>query len=58
MPHRLNRKQKQKRKYERTVFKGFLETLPLFAGSPIRNWIWNTKSGNDYDSSCWLIGIN
>jgi hypothetical protein len=51
MPHRLNRKEKQRRKYERAVFKGFLQTRPFFAGSPIRCWIWNRKDPPDI--YCW-----
>jgi hypothetical protein len=33
------------------VFKGFLKTHPLFAGSPIRYWVWNRKDPPDID--CW-----
>src|SRR5262245_32539385 len=51
MPHKLSRQQKQQRRYERAVFQGFLETLPLFAGSPIRHWVQNKNDPPDI--SCW-----
>ena len=51
MAYKLNRQQKRKRKYERAVFKGFLQTHPLFAGSPIRYWVWNRKDPPDI--YCW-----
>jgi hypothetical protein len=51
MPRKLNRQEKERRKYERAVFIGFLKTRPLFAGSPIRYWIWNRKDPPDI--YCW-----
>src|SRR5262245_45627499 len=51
MRRKLSHSEKQKRKYERAVFKGLLKTHPLFAGSPIRYWIWNRKDPPDI--YCW-----